>query len=79
MRRSWDEFRQSGWEPGKPLSTQALAGLILWDDSIARLLPRNDREQLNEIARRALDAYQQAVHPPNPVGRTMIEAIKEIT
>ena len=75
---TWGRFKQTGLEPGVPVTPAILVGLILHEpETYAPLLAETERGQLAMLGRLARERYLQHIHPPNPLGQTLAAAIKE--
>ena len=74
----WGCFRQVAPEQGDEITPAVMAGLILFDEKqFAPLLSEAKRAQLAALGKAALERYQDKIHPPNKLGRTIASAIKE--
>ena len=70
---TWD----TGWERGTEPAPAVIAGLVLHDENIARLLNVTERAQLLALSTVALERYQEKTNPPNKLGKTIAASLKE--
>ena len=75
---SWERFKHTGWERGTDPVPAVMAGLILHDEQVARLLNVAERAQLLALGTVALERYQEKTNPPNKLGKTIAASLKEI-
>ena len=75
---SWGCFKQAAPEQGDEITPAVMAGLILFDEKqFAPLLNEAERAQLAALGKAALERYQDKIHPPNRLGKTIAAAVKE--
>ncbi len=74
---SWGSFRLLAPEHGDEITPALMAGLVLYDKTVAQLLNEAERAQLNALAKLALGRYEEKTHPPNKLGKTIAAALKE--
>ena len=77
LAEAWERFKHTGWDRGMEPNPAVMAGLILHDESLARLLNAAERVQLLALSTVALERYQQKTNPPNPLGKTLAATLKE--
>ena len=78
LNESWACFRTIAPEQGDTITPAVLVGLILYDPELfASLLNAAEHAQLLALGKVALERYEQQIHPPNPLGKTIAEALKE--
>ena len=76
---SWKSFREIDLENGDEVTPSVIAGLILFDwEKLHPLLSDLDLDQLEIIAKTALERYQQLANPPNPAGQALAGILKDI-
>lgn len=74
----WACFRTISPEHGDTITPSVLVGLILYDpESFAPLLNTAEHAQLFALGKTALEHYKQQIDPPNHLGKTIAEALKE--
>ena len=74
---AWERFKHTGWDRGTEPVPAVIAGLILHDENIARLLNTAERVQLLALSTVALERYQQKTNPPTQLGKTIAASLKE--
>ena len=74
---SWERFKHTGWERGTEPTPAVIAGLVLHDENMARLLNVAERAQLRALSTVALERYQEKTNPPNKLGKTIAASLKE--
>lgn len=75
---SWKAFRNIDPEHGDELNSAVIVGLILHDEEgFAPLLTSAEHTQLEALARKAYERYQQLTHPPNHLGKLLAATLKE--
>jgi hypothetical protein len=76
----WGCFKTINLEQGDTVTPAVLVGVILYDPgTLAPLLNRAEHAQLQALGQQALERYQQQIHPPNQLGKTIAAALKENT
>ena len=76
---AWERFKHTGWDRGTEPTPAVIAGLVMHDENIARLLSTAERMQLLALSTVALERYQQKTNPPNQLGKTIAASLKEPT
>ena len=76
---AWERFKCTGWDRGTAPTPAVMAGLLLHDENLARLLNAAERLQLLALSEVARERYQQKINPPNPLGKTLAATLKELT
>lgn len=76
---AWERFKHRGWDRGTEPTPAVMAGLILHDESTARLLNPAERVQLLALSTVALERYLEKSNPPNQLGKTIAASLKEST
>ena len=74
---AWERFKHTGWERGTEPAPAVMAGLVLHDEQVARLLNAAERAQLLAQGTLALERYQEKTNPPNKLGKTIAASLKE--
>ena len=76
---AWERFKHTGWDRGTDPTPAVMAGLILHDENLARLLNAAERVQLLALSEVALERFQEKSNPPNQLGTTIAATLKEST
>lgn len=76
---AWERFKHTGWERGNLPSASVIAGLLVQDENVARLLTSAEHTQLLSLCSSALERYHEKANPPNQAGKTIVATLKEIT
>jgi hypothetical protein len=74
---AWERFKHTGWDRGTEPTPAVMAGLVLHDENIARLLNPAERMQLLALSTVALERFQEKTNPPNQLGKTLAASLKE--
>ena len=74
---AWERFKLTGWERGRPPTSSVIAGLLVQDESVAKLLTSVEHTQLLGLCSSALERYHEKANPPNPVGKTIAATLNE--
>lgn len=77
LAEAWERFKHTGWERGSLPSTSVIAGLLVHDENVARLLTSEEHTQLLGLCSTALERYHEKANPPNPVGKTIAATLNE--
>jgi hypothetical protein len=77
LRLTWERFKQSAWESEEDITPAVMAALVLFDDTFAQLLNEAERSQLLALAAKAVERYQQEIHPPIQLGRLIAGTLEE--
>ena len=75
LKEIWNTFRSIDLKEAK-ITPAILLGLIQYNEELSPLLTPEELHQLAGIACRALERYQQRIHPPKPVGLALAGAFK---
>ena len=79
LAEAWERFKHTGWERGNLPTASVIAGLLVHDETIAKLLTSTEHTQLLALCSNALERYHEKANPPNQVGKTLAATLKEIT
>ena len=74
---AWERFKHTGWDRGTEPRPAVIAGLLVQDEDIARLLNVAEHTQLLALCALALERYHQKTKPPNQLGKTIAASLKE--
>ena len=74
---AWERFKHTGWDRGNLPTTSVMAGLLVQDENVAKLLTSKEHTQLLGLCSTALERYQRKVNPPNQLGKTIAASLKE--
>ena len=74
---AWERFKHTGWDRGTEPRPAVIAGLLVRDEDIARLLTSTEHAQLLALCALALERYHQKTKPPNQLGKTLAATLKE--
>ncbi len=79
LAEAWERFKHTGWERGNLPSASVIAGLLVHDETVAKLLTSTEHMQLLALCSNALERYHEKANPTNQVGKTIAATLKEIT
>ena len=79
LAEAWERFKHTGWERGSLPTASVIAGLLVHDENVAKLLTSEEHTQLLGLCSNALERYHEKANPPNQVGKTLAATLKEIT
>ena len=74
---AWERFKHTGWDRGTEPTPAIMAGLLLHDENLARLLNAAEHVQLLALSTLALERYLANTNPPNQLGKTIAASLKE--
>ena len=77
LAEAWERFNYTGWDRGTEPGPSVIAGLLLHDPSVAKLLTPAERGQLLALCDTALTRYHEKTNPPNHLGKLIAATLKE--
>ena len=77
LREAWERFKHTGWDRGTEPRPAVIAGILVQDEDIGRLLTSTEHAQLLALCALALERYHQKTKPPNQLGKTIAASLKE--
>lgn len=79
LAEAWERFKHTGWERGSLPTTSIIAGLLVHDENVPKLLTPVEHAQLLSLCSNALERFHERTNPPNHLGKTLAATLKEIT
>ena len=77
LSEAWERFKHTGWERGNLPTASVIAGLLVQDESVAKLLTSTEHMQLLALCSNALERYHEKANPPNQLGKTIAATLNE--
>ncbi len=74
---AWERFKHTGWDRGTDPTPAVMAGLLLHDETCARLLNAAEHTQLLALSQVAQERYHEKAHPKNQLGKTLAASLKD--
>ena len=74
---AWERFKHTGWERGGLPTSSVIAGLLVHDENVAKLLTSTEHMQLLALCSTALERYHEKANPTNQLGKTLAATLKE--
>lgn len=77
LAEAWERFKHTGWERGNLPSASVIAGLLVQDENVAKLLTSTEHTQLLGLCSNALERYHEKANPTNQLGKTIAATLNE--